>query len=648
MKNVIPKSLLIILLLVVAVLGGILSGWVFSRMMNLPPVGSLEEYHPSEVSRIFADDGTLIDELFIERRDVVPLDQIPLYLKQAVIAVEDSRFYVHHGIDFRGIARALFKNILAGRIVQGGSTITQQLSKVLFFTPERTLIRKLKEAIVTLQIEKRYTKDQILGLYLNQIYLGTGCYGVATASRRFLGKDVSSISLSEAALLAALPKSPGRYSPLSNPDEARSRRNHVLDRMTDENFITPEESESAKEEPIPSQIYQPLSKNAPYFVQEVVQDLESRLGKEALYHGGLSIHTTLNLRLQRIAQKSLVQGLQAVMERNPMDPPRQLQGALLALDPQNGQVKALVGGYDFMISQFDRAVQAKRQPGSAFKPILYVAALEKGFEPSYILMDTPMHYTDPSTRTSWTPQNFNREFIGPVTLRGALENSLNVPTVRLLQEVGIQNCIAMGKRLGIHEPLKPYLSLALGTSEVTLLEMTAAYGAFAAQGIYSAPMMMTRVYDRNGRVLEDHRPEQMIILNEETAFQITYLLQGVVQSGTGKIARFLSRPLAAKTGTTDDYSDAWFIGYSPELVVGVWVGYDDRIPIGLGETGARAAGPIWVAFMQEALRNRPPSYFPVPPEIVFRKIDARTGEPATSETLEVIEEAFRKRPLTSP
>jgi penicillin-binding protein 1A len=336
------------------------------------------------------------------------------------------------------------------------------------------------------------------------------------------------------------------------------------------------------------------------------------------------------------------------MERNPMDPPLQLQGALLALDPRNGQVKALVGGYDFMTSQFNRAVQARRQPGSAFKPILYVAALEKGYEPSYILMDTPMHYTDPSTRTSWTPQNFNREFIGPVTLRGALENSLNVPTVRLLQEVGIQNCIAMGKRLGIHEPLKPYLSLALGTSEVTLLDMTAAYGAFAAQGIYSSPMMMTRVYDRNGRILEDHRPEQMIILNEETAFQITYLLQGVVQSGTGKIARSLSRPLAAKTGTTDDYSDAWFIGYSPELVVGVWVGHDDRISIGLGETGARAAGPIWVAFMQEALRNRPPSYFPVPPEIVFRKIDARTGEPATSETLEVIEEAFRKRSLTSP
>ncbi len=625
-----------------AILLGITCGWVFAGFMKLPQIESLEEYRPSEVSRIFADDGTVIDELFIERREVVPFDMIPLHLKQAIIAVEDSRFYSHHGIDLRGIARALVRNISAGRVVQGGSTITQQLSKVLFFSPERTLLRKIKEAIVTLQIEKRYTKDQILALYLNQIYLGAGSYGTAVAARKYLGKDVSHITLSEAALLAALPKSPGRYSPLTNPEDAVKRRNHVLDRMAEEGFITREKSEKAKEDTLPTHAYQPLSKTAPYFVQRVVQDLESRLGKKALYQGGLSIHTTLNLRLQKIAQASLKRGLDMVMGRNPAGPETQLQGALVALDPHNGQVKALVGGYDFTTSQFNRAVQAKRQPGSSFKPILYAAALEKGYKPSDILMDTPMTYTDPHTGDSWAPQNFNHEFSGPVTLRRALEKSLNVPTVRLLQKVGIRECSTMAKRLGIREPLRPYLSLALGASEVSLLELASVYATFASNGISSRPMLITRVYDRNGRILEDHLPDQRVALNEGTAFQITYLLQGVVQSGTGRIARSLNRPLAVKTGTTDGYSDAWFIGYSPELTAGVWVGYDDRTSIGAGETGARAAGPIWVSFMEEALKNKAPSYFPVPSEIVFKKIDASTGKPADSATVEVVEEAFIK------
>lgn len=640
-KNLKYKPSAMTVILCLAVLGGTVSGWIISRFMNLPQVQSLEEYHPSEVSRIFADDGTLIDELFIERREVVPLDRVPDHLKEAIIAVEDSRFYSHHGIDFKGVTRAMVRNLFAGRIVEGGSTITQQLSKVLFFSPEKSLMRKIKEAIVTLQIEKRYTKDQILGLYLNQIYLGTGCYGVSAASRRYLGKDVSDITLSEAALLAALPKSPGKYSPLSNPEEAEKRRNLVLARMAEQGFITSAETEKAKKEPVPIRAYQPISKNAPYFVQEVVQDLESRLGKKVLYQGGLSIHTTLNLRLQEIAQESVRQGLKTVAERNRHKPQAQLQGALVAMDPENGQVKALVGGYDFAVSQFDRALQARRQPGSAFKPMVYVTAIEKGYQPSDILMDTPLIFTDPQTGKTWSPRNYSHEFTGPVTLRRALEKSLNIPTVRLLQDVGIQNCVDMARRLGIEGPLQPNLSLALGTSEVTLLELTAAYATFAAQGVYSSPMLITQVYDRNGRIIENHQPEQRIALDEDAAFQITYLLEGVVQSGTGKIARSLNRPVAAKTGTTDDYSDAWFMGYSPELAVGAWVGYDVRMPIGPGETGSMAAGPIWVSFMQEALKHKAPSYFPVPSNIVFRKIDARNGEPADSGTEDVIEEAFR-------
>ncbi|PIS38451.1 MAG: penicillin-binding protein [Nitrospirae bacterium CG_4_9_14_3_um_filter_53_35] len=634
-----PWAMTVILLS--AILGGAAAGWVVSRFMNLPQVESLEEYHPSEASHIFSDDGTLMDELFIERREVVPLDRIPLHLREAVIAVEDSRFYSHHGIDFQGIARAMASNLMAGRVVQGGSTISQQLSKVLFFSPEKSLLRKIKEAIVTLQIEKRYTKDQILGLYLNQIYLGMGCYGVAAASRRYLGKDVSDITLPEAALLAALPKSPGKYSPSSNPEEAEKRRNHVLDRMAEERFISRAEAEKSKKEPVPIRVYQPLSRNAPYFVQEVVQDLESRLGKKILYQGGLSIHTTLNLRLQTIAQESLRQGLETVIKRNRRKPHAQLQGALIAMDPANGQVKALVGGYDFVSSPFDRALHARRQPGSAFKPMIYAAALEKGYQPSDILMDTPLSFTDPRTGKTWAPQNYRHEFTGPVTLRHALENSLNIPTIRLLRNVGIQNCMDLAKRLGIEEPLTPDLSLALGTSEVTLRELTAAYAAFAAQGVYSSPMLITQVYDRNGRILENHQPEQRIAFDEDAAFQMTYLLEGVVQSGTGRIARSLNRPVAAKTGTTDDYSDAWFIGYSPELAAGVWVGYDKRTPIGPGETGSMAAGPIWVFFMQEALKNKAPSYFPVPSNIVFKKINALNGEPADSDTANVVEEAFR-------
>ncbi len=626
----------------IAVFTGVIIGWVVSRVADLPDIETLEAYRPGEVSRIFSDDGTLIEELFIEKREVVPFERIPRHLKEAVLAVEDSRFYRHHGIDLRGILRAALKNLRARRIVQGGSTITQQLSKVLFFTPERTLSRKVKEAILTLQIEKRYTKEQILHLYLNQIYLGTGCYGVQAVSRRYFGKDVSELTLAEAALIAALPKSPGKYSPLANPDEAKQRRDHVLQRMAAEGFIPPDAAEAARNEPLHLQDYQELNEEAPHFVQAVVQELASRLGRETLYRGGLSIHTTLNLRMQRNARAAVQAGLEAVEARHAAPAETPVEAALLALDPRSGHVKALVGGRDYALSQFNRALQALRQPGSAFKPIIYAAALEQGRLPSDILMDTPMTYRDPHTKKTWTPRNFTHEFSGPVTLRHALENSLNVPTVRLLQEVGLTKSLEMAARLGIRSPMRPYLSLALGTSELTLGELTAAYAAFAAQGVYSRPMLILRVVDHNGRLLENHEPDQRIALDEATAFLVTYLLQGVVQSGTGQIARSLHRPVGAKTGTTDNYSDAWFVGFTPELAAGVWVGHDNRVSLGKGETGARAAGPIWVSFMNETLQDRAPAYFAVPPNIYFKKIDARSGDMAGLGSDEVIEEAFRK------
>jgi len=631
-----------LVLLVLAVVTGAASGWLVSRLTDLPHVESLETYHPGELSRIFADDGTVMDELFLEKREEVPLERIPESLRQAVIAVEDSRFYSHHGFDFRGITRALIKNLLAGRIVQGGSTITQQLSKVLFFSPDRTLIRKLKEAILTLQIEKRYTKNQILTLYLNQIYLGAGCYGVQTASRRYFGKDVSDLTLAESALLAALPKSPSKYSPLSNPAEAAKRRNLVLKRMAALHYLSEEDAEHAGGEPLPVRNSRPSGRIAPYFVQEIIRELETRLGRDTLYEGGLSIHTSLDTRMQAIARKAIAAGIQAILARHPENRESPLQAALLAVDPRTGSIKALIGVADFSSSPFNRTTRAERQPGSAFKPILYAAALREGFQATDLLENSPLRYQDPKTGRIWTPDNFSHQFSNPVTLRRALEKSLNIPTVRLLQEVGVGKVVALAKRLGIGSRLSPYPSLALGTSEVTLQELTCAYAVFANGGIYSQPIRILRVYDRKGNLIESHSPATKAVLDRQTAFLITYLLQGVVQSGTGGIARRLNRPVAAKTGTTDDYSDAWFIGYTPNLVTGVWVGYDDRTSIGDGETGARAAGPIWTGFMEEVLRNRPVARFPIPPSIIFRKIDARTGGTVTPMSREVIEEAFRE------
>jgi len=631
-----------LLLLGFALLLGIVTGGVFSRLTHLPDVTQLESYQPSQVSRILADDGTVVEELFLERREVVPFDRIPEHLRQAVIAVEDSRFYSHHGIDFRGIARALIKNIAAARVLQGGSTISQQLSKVLFFSPERTLIRKLKEAILTLQIEQRYTKDQILNFYLNQIYLGAGCYGVQTASKKYLGKEVSDITVAEAALLAGIPKSPGRYSPLAHPEEARKRRDLVLDRMVVEGYITQEEANRAKAEPLPDQREKDYGSLAPYFVESVIRKVAKHFGRETIYQGGLTLHTTLHARVQTIAQKALLEGLANIQSRRANPPTDPLQGAVIVLNPANGAIQAMVGGRSYAASQFNRAVQAKRQPGSAFKPVIYAAALQSGHQPSDLLLDLPINYTDADTKEGWTPQNFDGLFRGPVTLRYALEHSLNIPTVRLLQEVGFTPVITLAEKLGIESPLNPYPSLALGTSEVSLLELTAAYATFAAQGTYFRPHFITRIYDSEGRLLEKYRPEQKLVLDQKIAFLITYLLEGVTQSGTGRIARSLNRPVATKTGTTDDYSDAWFIGYTPELVAGVWVGYDNRQTIGPGETGARAAGPIFVALLQGVLGNRAPTYFPVPNGIVFRRIDAKTGQPATDKTVQVIEEAFRE------
>lgn len=706
-----PRTIKVTLLVISLVMGGG-AGALLSYLQDLPEVKSLEDYRPQTVSRLYDKDERLIATFYLEKRILVPLGRVPKTLIQAVIATEDARFYDHRGIDPKGIARALWADIKAGRIVEGGSTITQQLAKVLFLTPERSLRRKIKEAILALQIERTYSKDQILEFYLNQVYMGSGAYGVESAARTYFGRSVEELSLSQSAMLAGLPRAPSRYSPLGHPDEALPRRAHVLGRMAKMGFITPDEQKRAAREPL-RLAKKVEERHAPYFVEHVRRIIEETHGAQALYHGGLHISTTLDLELQRAAEEALVRGAKAVEKRagwEPLDldtplteldgPPAlgqlltvlvlevrpnglvvgvgneggfipvhtmewakindpskvfnigelvqgrlvtvgsvgsplrytlaldqapRVQGALIALDVSTGAIRAMVGGVDFAVSQFNRATQARRQPGSAFKPFIYAAALDNGYTAADRLADAPVVYDDPSTGEPWKPTNFEKTFRGWVTVRTALEHSINVATVRLLSKIGPSSAVEYAERLGINPSLRPYLSLALGAFEVSPMEVTTAYGVFASGGIRVEPYAVQVVTDGTGAVVDEHVPSPRDVLRAETAYLVTYLLQGVVKHGTGRVARSLGRPVAAKTGTTNDFQDAWFIGYTPQLVVGVWVGRDDNRPLGDGATGARAAGPIWVRFMQQAMKGLPEEKFKVPPGVRFLNVDRRTG-----------------------
>lgn len=661
------------LLVLAAVLGGG-AGGALAALWDLPQVKALEEYHPSTVTRLYAANGEVFSQFYQERRIVVPLSKIPKHLKEALLAVEDARFYHHHGIDLIGIMRAIVKNLLARRIVEGGSTITQQLTKVLFLTPERSLSRKIKEAILAVMIESRYTKDEILEIYCNQVYMGSGAYGVEAAAQTYFGKSVSRLSLPEAALMAGLPKAPTRFSPFNDPEQARARLLQVLDRMVEAGFITPGEARRAaathlKFNPSPNQDMV----EAAYFAEYVRQYLEEKYGSQALYRGGLKVYTTLDLKMQRAAYQAIRQGLKEI-ERNrrnnaPPEPelaayqgtdlrwqflragnPRTLslarggsasrlvEGALIAIEPQTGYIRAMVGGYDFPRSQFNRAVQAKRQPGSAFKPFIYLTAIAEGFTPADIIVDAPVSYA--GGNGEWRPKNFTNKFYGPNTLRKALEFSRNVSTVRLLDKVGIRPVVEMAHRMGISSPLSLNLSLALGTSEVTVMEITTAYAALANMGTRVEPTAIRYITNSLNKVLERHQPQTKDVIKPEVAYVLTHMLKGVVWHGTGQRALALGRPVAAKTGTTNDYQDAWFIGYTPQVVAGVWVGYDNHRS--LGGTGGRLAAPIWVSFMQKALAGRPIRDFPQPANVVWAEVDANTGLLATPACPQVISEAFVK------
>ena len=670
-KKLLPLYLFGILL---ALTWGIELGIINFLLQESPAVQALEKYQPSLITKIYAENGEVIAEFFAEKRILSSLAEIPPYLKKAVVVTEDGNFFKHWGIDFRGIIRALKANILAGGTVQGGSTITQQLARNLFLTRERTLERKIREAVLSLQIEKKYSKDEIMELYLNQIYLGRGAYGVAAASWNYFSKPLEEINLSEAAFLAGLPRAPGFYSPFRHQKRALDRRNYVLNRMLKTGFISREEEQAARAYPIEFKTSRPSAYHkAPYFVEYVRRYIVANYGENLLYRGGLKVYTTLDTRLQEIAEKALIEGLEYFdKNRPPIEEPEEtpkLQGALVAMTPRTGYIKVMVGGRDFKKSSFNRAVQAHRQPGSAFKPFVYTAAIDRGWRTSDVIDDAPLIYDFEENRLYeiqpgrqlekfkefmaletesielnvelteeekeeqfealkkryWAPENYEKEFFGPTTLMKALERSRNVATIKLLNKTGVDNVVSCAeKMMNITGKLGAHYSLALGTSELTAMELASGYSVLANHGIRTKPIAITTILDSSGNLLEENLPQEKEVIKESTAYIVTKMLEGVILRGTGTRAR-IGRPAAGKTGTTNDYTEAWFAGYTPDLVAAVYTGYDNRLSLGEKQTGGHVAAPIWAAFMEAALKNVPPEPFPKPENIVFAQIDPYTG-----------------------
>ena len=759
--KIILKYTLIALAVGVVALFITIGAVVFHYSGDLPKVSSLKDYKPSVVTTVYASDGRKVTEFFKERRIVVRMDDLPDILIKAFIASEDSRFYNHAGIDFISIIRAFSRNLVAGSIVQGGSTITQQVAKSFFLSPERTYTRKIKEAILAYRIDKSFSKDDILFLYLNQIYLGHGSYGVQAAAENYFGKTAKDLTIAECALLAGLPQAPTKYSPVSNPELAKKRQVYVLNRMVAEGYITIDEAETAINEALEVNAKGKgapgFNGKAPFYSEYVRSYIEKKYGEEALYEQGLKIHTAMDLSMQTIAQEEIARGLRALDNRQgfrgpigsisaeeipafiekirkdvilrPLKKGRSLEAvvirvndamtemtvslgdgegvvslagmnfaqmpvfddveggeprkgrgfqagdivlvkaksmrsagpspessdwgfsdsddepssksqqiweltldqlpsseaALVCIEAETGRIKAMVGGRNFTDSQFNRAIQAKRQPGSAFKPVVYAAALDKGYTAASVIVDSPVIYQGGEAEFAWKPRNFERRFNGPTLMHNALTQSMNIITVKILQDIGVDYVIDYSRRLGITSKLTDDLSLALGSSGISLLELTNAYAVFANLGTLVDPVFITRIEDRNGKILEQVEPVKRQAIDASTAYIMTTMLENVIQNGTGKSVKGVGRPAAGKTGSTNGYNDAWFVGYTPRYVTGVWVGNDARSSLGNGETGSRAAGPIWLGFMRDSLRGQAASNFRVPEGVERKVVDSKTG-----------------------
>ncbi|HJZ13457.1 MAG TPA: PBP1A family penicillin-binding protein [Acidobacteriota bacterium] len=733
-RKLVFRNVFITLLYFFSISIGSLFGFFLSYLNKLPQIEQTERFHPNIPSEVYAANGNLIEEFYVEKRVLIrSMSEISPLLKNAIIAVEDAHFFHHPGVDPWGILRALYVNLKTGRVVEGGSTLTQQLAKLLFLKPEKTMERKIQEAMLAVQLERRYTKEEVFLLYCNQIYLGHGVYGVQAAANYYFGKQASELNLQEAALIGGLPKAPQDFSPYAHPDRALKRRNHVLGRMLEEKFVASDVYEATVEKPLGVLTVRPKQSIAPYFTEEIRKNLEEKYGYSGIYESGLRIHSTLDPMMQKAAETALNDGLRRLDKRHgwravttflkeqeigsyvsptwtrdpepgrivkgivldvsegsalikignqtvtlspadwawtgrksvasllrramvtdfrirdvkdraitavTLDQTPAVDGAIVVMEIKTGKIRALVGGSDFTTKKFDRATQAWRQTGSAFKPFVYAAAFERGFTPSDVMADEPISFQDPWSKEVWAPVNYTGDFLGAMTLRRALELSRNTVAVKLLHQVGVKHAISYIERFELAKDMQPYLPLALGASEATLINMVRAYGAFANQGLMMRPYLVEKILDRDGNLLEENGPRAKEVMRADIAYLMTDVLQGVVQRGTAIKARALKRPLAGKTGTTDDCTDAWFVGYTPSLICGVWVGYDEKKSLGKRETGAEAALPVWIEFMQTVLKDKPVEQFQATGNILTVAIDRLTGLRATPDCTDVILESF--------
>ena len=607
-SKVTAGTILSMTMLASSVVAGGLVGLAIS-FRNLPDVRILQTYSPTETTHIYDINGKPLASIHDEaNRDVVPLDQISPNLKRAVLAIEDSNFFTHKGINPGGIARALIVNLEKGRTVEGGSTMTMQLVKNLFLSPQSKFSRKVAEAVMSIRLEQILNKDQILQLYLNQIYLGHNLYGVETASRSYFNKSANNLTLSEAAMLAGLISAPEEYSPFVNYKLAKDRQEIVLNRMKDLKWITPAQETAARKEKIKlGKITSFGGSQVPYVTQAVVQELTRRFGRDAVVKGGMRVQTTIDLKMQRIAEETVKAWHERLYYQGLFYDRDEGQIALAAVDPRTHFVKAMVGGVDYEKSQFNRAIQARRQPGSSFKPFIYYAAFASGkYGPDSVVYDSPVGYRDGDGY--YYPQNYGGGFSGAVSIRRALEVSLNIPAVKLGQEVGLNKVIEICRVLGIRSPMEPVVSLPLGAVDLTPLEMAGAFATFANNGWHSDTTFIVQVTDSSGNVLLDNTPKPKLVLNSWAAASVNSALQGVITSGTARAAQ-LGRPAAGKTGTTSSERDIWFVGYVPQLSVAVWMGNDNYRPMSYGATGGGIVAPVWRDFMSQALEGVPAENF---------------------------------------
>ena len=607
-SKVTAGTILSMTMLASSVVAGGLVGLAIS-FRNLPDVRILQTYSPTETTHIYDINGKPLASIHDEaNRDVVPLDQISPNLKRAVLAIEDSNFFTHKGINPGGIARALIVNLEKGRTVEGGSTMTMQLVKNLFLSPQSKFSRKVAEAVMSIRLEQILNKDQILQLYLNQIYLGHNLYGVETASRSYFNKSANNLTLSEAAMLAGLISAPEEYSPFVNYKLAKDRQEIVLNRMKELKWITPAQEAAARKEKIKlGKITSFGGSQVPYVTQAVVQELTRRFGRDAVVKGGMRVQTTIDLKMQRIAEDTVKAWHERLYYQGLFYDRDEGQIALAAVDPRTHFVKAMVGGVDYEKSQFNRAIQARRQPGSSFKPFIYYAAFASGkYAPDSVVYDSPVGYRDGDGY--YYPQNYGGGFSGAVSIRRALEVSLNIPAVKLGQEVGLNKVIEICRVLGIRSPMEPVVSLPLGAVDLTPLEMAGAFATFANNGWHSETTFIVQVTDSSGNVLLDNTPKPKLVLNSWAAASVNSALQGVITSGTARAAQ-LGRPAAGKTGTTSSERDIWFVGYVPQLSVAVWMGNDNYRPMSYGATGGGIVAPVWRDFMSQALEGVPAENF---------------------------------------